>query len=94
MAYANAGSRAEAERHFGYLEEMAREQSVGASAWAMAYLALGDADNALMWLQQAVEDRAIEDTILLRELKANIWGVPLLDTPAFQELRDQIGAIG
>ncbi len=72
---------------------MSKERRVGSANLAVASLALGDAENALRWFQQAIDDKALEDRIPLMELKGNIWLDSLLDTSEFQQLRAKVGAL-
>lgn len=58
--------------------------------WALIYIALEDYDQALEWLEVAVDDQA-PDLVTLGEIKGNPYADPVLDEPRFQELRDRIG---
>jgi tetratricopeptide (TPR) repeat protein len=91
--YANADRPAEAERFFLELEGMSEERSVGSANLAMAHIALGNEEEALRWFRQAIDDRALVDGTALSHMKANHWRDPLLDTTAFQQLRDRVGAL-
>ena len=48
---------------------------------------------ALRWFRQAIDDRALVDSTALSHLKANHWRDPLLDSAAFQQLREPVGAL-
>jgi len=88
--YAKMGRRDEVERLFDALEARAEESPVNAALWALIYIALEDYDQALEWLEVAVDDQA-PDLVTLGEIKANPYADPVLDEPRFQELRDRIG---
>ena len=89
-AYAQMGRRDEVERLFAELEVRAQDSPVNAALWALMYIALEDYDQALEWLEVAVDDQA-PDFVTLSEIKANPYANPVLDEPRFKELRDQIG---
>ncbi len=80
-------------RLFGELEERERQSPVRAADWAVAYIALGDYEEAYQRLEAAVNDPApaSNDTIPLGDIKANVYSDPVLEEPRFQELRDRIG---
>ena len=89
-AYAQMGRRDEVQRLFAALEMQAQDGPVNAALWALMYLALENYDQALEWLEVAVDDQA-PDLVTLGEIKANPYADPVLDEPRFQELRDRIG---
>lgn len=71
------------------------EREVGAGSLAMAYLAIGDADNALAELEKAAE-RAREFVpdqgfFSLMLIKHNVIGHPTLEEPRFRSVRAQLG---
>ncbi len=92
--YSRLGRREDVMRLFGELEERERQSPVRAANWAVAYIALGDYEEAYQRLEAAVNDPtpASNDTIPLGNIKANIYADPVLEEPRFQELRDRIGA--
>ena len=92
-AYAQMGQRDEVERLFDALDALearAEESPVNAALWALIDIALEDYDQALEWLDIAVDDQA-PDLVTLGEIKANPYAIPELDEPRFQVLRDRIG---
>ena len=88
--YAQIGRREEVERLFDALQARAESSPVNAALWALMYVALEDYDQALEWLEVAVNDQA-PDLVSLGEIKANPYANPVLDEPRFRELRDRIG---
>jgi len=56
--YAFSGRRAEAQAELQRVLELSRKRYVSAVDIAAIYASLGDADNALMWLDRALEQRA------------------------------------
>ena len=88
--YAQMGRRDDVERLFAALEARAEESPVNAALWALIYIALEDYDQALEWLEVAVDNQA-PDLVTLGEIKANPYADPVLAEPRFQELRDRIG---
>ena len=80
----------EVERLFDVLEARAEESPVNAAVWALVNIALEDYDQALEWLEVAVNEQA-PDLVPLGEIKANPYGNSVLDEPRFQQLRDRIG---
>jgi hypothetical protein len=84
-------------RLFSELQKTAADGQVGAGTWALAYLGLGDSDQALRWLRVAVakiENHEPDAGFLnLMSIKTNVHANPVLDEPRFRELRDRIGAL-
>jgi TolB-like protein/DNA-binding winged helix-turn-helix (wHTH) protein/Tfp pilus assembly protein PilF len=70
---------------------------IGAGTWALIYLALDDFEQALHWLNVAVEkvERHEPDPgfLNLMTIKTNPHANPALDEPRFRALRDRIGAL-
>ena len=89
-AYSQLGMRDEVERLFAAMQERARTGPVNAALWAQIFIALEDHDQALEWLETAVNDEA-PDLVTLGEIKANPYANPILEEPRFQALRDRIG---
>lgn len=89
-AYAQMGQPDQVERLFAALKVRAEDSPVNAALWALMYIALEDYDQALKWLQIAVDDQA-PDLVPLGDIKGNPYANPVLDEPRFKELRDRIG---
>ena len=79
-----------AQRLFDRISDSDPLSPVSASVWAMAYIAIQDYDEALTWLELAVENQA-DNTPALGELRANSYQDSVLDEPRFRALRDRIG---
>ncbi len=84
--YGLAGEHEEAERVVAALEDRAREGSVGEAVWALAYIALGDYDEAFRRLEAAMAAPSPANYVTLLEIKANPWADPVLDEPRFREV--------
>ena len=65
-----------------------------AGNWALAYLAVGDAEAAREALEVVIDKIAKEEPdagyLNLRLIKANIYADPVLDAPEFVALRKQL----
>ncbi len=86
-AYAQAGHRADA---LGLLEELKRRRRTGyvpAAALILAYLGLGEYDQAFLWLQEAYK----EQSNILQFLKVHPFFDPVRDDPRFKDLLRRIG---
>jgi len=94
-AYARIGRTGDAHRLFDEIREMAVDREVGAGAWALAYLAIGDQESALEWLEVAVEKienhEADPGFYNLMLMKMNVMGDPILDQLEFVEVRSRLG---
>jgi adenylate cyclase len=90
MAYAQIGRQDEVNRLSQALQVRAEDMRVGPAAWALMYIALEDYDQALDRLEIAVNDHD-PDLLSLGAIKANPFGISVLEEPRFQALRDQIG---
>ncbi len=94
-AYARIGRTGDAQRLFDEIREMAVDREVGAGAWALAYLAIGDQESALEWLEVAVEKienhEADPGFYNLMLMKMNVMGDPILDQLEFVEVRSRLG---
>jgi TolB-like protein/DNA-binding winged helix-turn-helix (wHTH) protein len=92
--YSRIGYATEATRLFEDLQNVARDQSVGAGTWAIAYLAVGAEQQALEWLDNLIEkiENHQPDTgwFNLMAIKHNVAGDPVLEEPRFKERRDRI----
>ncbi len=95
--YALLGQHETATTYFNRLEEIAATRAIGAGSWVMAHLAVGDNDEALRWLQIAVDKVAANEPdeafFNLVGIKANFSSDPVLDEPRFVELRAQLGSL-
>jgi TolB-like protein/DNA-binding winged helix-turn-helix (wHTH) protein len=97
-SYSRIDQTEDVARLFGELESAAADAPLGAGTWALAYLGLGDSDQALHWLRIAVEKIANHEPDagfgnLVYTIKPNLHADPVLDEPRFRELRDKIGAL-
>jgi tetratricopeptide (TPR) repeat protein len=90
MGYGLAGEREDAVRSVAALEERAQESPVGEAVWALAYIALGDYDQALDRLKLAMAAPSSASYVTLLEIKANPWADPILDEPRFREVVDSL----
>lgn len=86
LAYSLMGRRDDAARFFNEFEESARERPVGDAVWARAYLAIGDYEQVRERLESALSNRVVTDLPTLTEFASNVWEVPELGEPEFQEL--------
>src|SRR5262249_20340647 len=57
-AYGIAGKKAESEKLLGQLQDMSKQRHVPAYNIAIAYVGLGDKEQAFAWLERAYEDRS------------------------------------
>ena len=90
--YGRLGHSKDAQRVFRRLEEMAETHRIPATAWILGYLALGDDEKALRWLNEAVDSpEPYVGYFGLMNIKANVLGSPVLDQPRFREVRDRLG---
>jgi tetratricopeptide (TPR) repeat protein len=89
LAYAKLGRSDDVTRLFGRLQQM---ESVSQAAWAAAYIALGDYDQALEHLESAIaEPESISGaTNVLYFLADNPFQDPELDTARFQAQFDRL----
>ena len=73
---------------------MAVDREIGAGAWALAYLAIGDQKRALEWLQVAadkVENHEVDAGFFnLMHMKANTLDDPVLEQAEFVALRNRL----
>jgi TolB-like protein/Flp pilus assembly protein TadD len=93
-AYSRLGRRDDAVRIFTELEARAAEGDVGAGTWAMAYLAIGDEEQALRRLEQAAEKARNHEPdqgyLHLMNLKMNFLADPRIAEPRFAEVLSRI----
>jgi tetratricopeptide (TPR) repeat protein len=85
--YARSGRREEAQREIGILKTRAESSYVSPMSFAAIYSGLGEEEEALRYLDRAVE---IRDTSMHLRLLSTEFD-HLRDYPRFQELRSQIG---
>ncbi len=91
-SYGRVGHRDDAERLFHQLEELAETRRIPAAAWILAYLGVGDAEQALSWLTRAADTpEPYEGYFALMILKYSSQFDPVLDEPRFQAVRDKLG---
>jgi hypothetical protein len=93
--YGRAGRHEDAARIFRELQENAAAGALpGAGGWAMAYLAIDDHDLALKWLEVGAERAAHherdEGFFNLMSLKINLANNPVLEQPAFIDVRNRL----
>jgi TolB-like protein len=94
-AFARVGRPADARRLFDEIEAAdAAGEPVGAGTWAMAYLAIGDHEQALKWLEAGAEKAAKHEPdpgfIGLMFLKMNVTNDPVLRQPEFTSVLDRV----
>ena len=93
MVYSQLGRREDTERMLALPEEVDRESPAGEAVWALAYLALGDYDQAYEQLEAAMAQPSSMNYTTLIEIKANPWSIPELDTPRFQEVLSDLWSV-
>ena len=91
FAYSQLGRQEDVFRILIDLEELNERSLVDDAVWAMMYLALNEHDDALRYLETAVNEQ-LPNMFTLAEIKANAFQLPVLEEPQFRELRGQIGA--
>ena len=82
-----AGRRAEALKALADLDQLATKRYVTRTAQAGVYLAMGQKETALDWLEKAYEERDIE----MPYLKVDPTLAPLRNEPRFQALLKKVG---
>jgi TolB-like protein/DNA-binding winged helix-turn-helix (wHTH) protein len=92
--YSRIGYAEEAKRLFEEIESVADEQSIGASTWVLAYLAIGAEQQALEWFDKLLDkienhepDAGWFNSMVI---KHNHTGDPVLEEARFKERRDRI----
>ena len=88
-AYAMEGRRADALRVLDQLNELSEQKYVPALPRALIYTGLGDKDQALEWLEKAVEE--CSSLIVICALNAFPAWDPLRSDPRFQDLLRRMG---
>lgn len=93
-AYARLGRRDEVARLFAEIEARAADVDVGVGTWAMAYLALGDEEEALRRLEAAAEKARNHEPdqgyLHLMNLKMNFLADSRIEEPRFAEVLSRI----
>ncbi len=94
-SYRELGLDDDAMRVFEEFKTWASDNPAGAGDWAVAYLAIGDAERALEWLNRAA------DKVRANELDEGFWNLglirsnafddPILERPEFVEVRARLG---
>ncbi len=91
-AYGLLGRDDDAKRVFAKIGSLAEGYYVGPGSWAAAFLAIGDKQGALEWLERAAAMRTPDEGfIVLSILAANALSDPVLDEPAFRDVRARLG---
>jgi TolB-like protein/Tfp pilus assembly protein PilF len=86
-AYASSGNKTEALKILDQLKEVSRQRYVSLFSFAIVYLALGDKQEALRWLEQSYQDRAGAD---IGWIRVDSLLDPLRDDPRFEALAEKI----
>jgi TolB-like protein/Flp pilus assembly protein TadD len=86
-AYASSGNKAEALKILDQLKEVSKQRYVSLYSFAILYLALGDKQEALRWLEQCYEDRAGAD---IGWIRVDALVDPLRDDPRFEAIAEKI----
>jgi tetratricopeptide (TPR) repeat protein len=92
--YARAGRVADAKRLFDRFEQAAAGGDFGAGGWVEAYLAIGEHEKALEWLELAAQKASRHEPdahfYSLMNLRMNVLADPVLDRPEFVALLGRI----
>jgi tetratricopeptide (TPR) repeat protein len=86
-AYAHAGRRREALRLINELKQRRKTSYVSADALVDPYLALGDYDEAFVWLERAYQEKSGG----LQYLKVDPFFDPVRKDPRFADLQRRVG---
>ena len=86
-AYASSGNKTEALKILEQLKEVSRQRYVSMYSFAIVYLALGDKEEALRWLEQSYQDRAGAD---IGWIRVDPLVDPLRGEPRFEALAERI----
>ena len=86
-AYASSGNKTEAMKILDQLKEVSRQRYVSLYSLAIIYLALGDKQEALRWLEQSYQDRAGAD---IGWIRVDSLLDPLHGNPRFEALAEKI----
>jgi TolB-like protein/Flp pilus assembly protein TadD len=86
-AYGLTGNKMEVEKILNQLNTLSKERYVSAYEFALAYLGLGDKEEALRWLEQSYQDRAGCD---IGWIRVDPIFDPLRGDPRFEALAEKI----
>jgi len=86
-AHGLSGDKMEAEKILDELKKLSQERYVSAYSFALAYLGLGDKEEALRWVEQSYRDRAGSDIGFIR---VDPMLDQLRDDPRFEALAEKI----
>jgi len=90
--HGRVGNGEDADRLFSLLQDRASEFHVGAGIWTMAYLGVGDRQQALEWLNVAAESPAPDNGFLsLYMIANNYYADPILEQSEWVEVRRRLG---
>lgn len=85
--YGLSGNKNEAGKLLDKLKELSKQRYVGAYSFALAYLGLGDKEEALRWLEKSYQDRAGSD---IGYIRVDPLLDPLRGDPRFEALAEKI----
>jgi len=86
-AYGLSGNKMEAEKILDQLKAVSKARYVSAYSFALAYLGLGNKEEALRWLEQSYQDRAGAD---IGWIRVDPLIDPLRGDPRFEALAEKI----
>jgi TolB-like protein/DNA-binding winged helix-turn-helix (wHTH) protein/Flp pilus assembly protein TadD len=86
-AYGRAGQPAKARHALEQLQQLYRRQAIGPDPALLAYIGVGDRDEAFVWFEKAYVDHSNS----LTSLKVNPVYDPLRGDPRFQDLLRRVG---
>jgi len=86
-AYGLSGNKTEAEKILDQLKKLSQERYVSAYSFALAYLGMGDKEQAVRWLEQSYQDRAGSD---IGYIRVDPLLDPLRRDPRFEALAEKI----
>ena len=86
-SYGFSGNKTEAEKILNQLKELSTQRYVAAFTFVISYLALGDKEEALRWLEKSYQDRAGAD---LGYIRVDPMLDPLRGEPRFEALAEKI----
>jgi tetratricopeptide (TPR) repeat protein len=86
-AYASSGNKTEALKLLDQLKEISSQRYVSVYTFAIVYLALGDKEEALRWLERCYQDRAGAD---IGWIRVDSLLDPLRGDPRFEALAEKI----
>ena len=99
LAYAQAGQPEDARRIVALLGQrdaaVSEDRASSAAAWTVAYIAVGDYEEALATLIEAIDNSEPGDFALLNDIRTNNFGDPVLDSdPRFVTARGRLQFTG